>query len=510
MAGIRQHWTKGHTISEIEQAVKNNSQPSVPSTSVIDPGTLQTAPPSIISPFDSHSSSEALRNRITCNVCGFLAKNERGLTVHAGSHVSQPASTSSATSTFQFDYESLDELSLIRKFGELLYKCKCSIPLVRIIQTSVRTVVCQELAKVVENVVAKNDVLAWFRLLSFPLIVLNTVSKNCFKSNHGPNIIRHNLTVFSALIDIPSLFNELLNLLSIDLPKKKQSLTEKLIIKIAQRKIGEGDIGGAVRVLCSQEGMAEITPENIEKLRNKHPDEDSVIEEENISNLEQFDTSSEQVINSIRHFPISSSGGIDGLRPRHLKDLISFSCGEVSSKLTSAVAKLVNIVRAGKICSKILTIFYGAALIALAKKNGDVRPIAIGLVWRRLACKIACFSIKDELAQRLAPIQNGFGIKGGAEGIVHAVRAFSEAQHHSPMAIVKFDYRNAFNEIFRKYFLQEIKLEAPSLFPMLQQAYRCPSDLFFGDTVIKSKRGTQQGDPCASVAFCIALKRLTH
>lgn len=243
--------------------------------------------------------------------------------------------------------------------------------------------------------------------------------------------------------------------------------------------------------------MADNTPETIEKLKSKHPEEDSTIEEENLPNLEQFDTSSEQVINSIRHFPISSSGGIDGLRPRHLKDLISFSCGEASNKLTSAVAKLVNIIRAGKICTKLLLIFYGAALIALAKKNGDIRPIAIGLVWRRLAGKIACFSIKEDLSKRLAPIQNGFGIKGGAESIVHAVRTFAVANHNIPMAIIKFDYRNAFNEIFRKFLLNEIKVEAPSLFPMMQQAYRCPSDLFFGDVVIQSKRGTQQGDPCA-------------
>src|SRR5687768_12556382 len=98
----------------------------------------------------------------------------------------------------------------------------------------------------------------------------------------------------------------------------------------------------------------------------------------------------------------------------------------------------------------------------------------------------------NDLAQKLAPIQNRFGVRGGAEAIVHAVRAFSEANHQSPMAIVKFDYRNAFNELFRRYLLEEIKIHAPSLFPMLQQAYRCPSDLLFGDTVIQSKRGTKQ------------------
>lgn len=115
-----------------------------------------------------------------------------------------------------------------------------------------------------------------------------------------------------------------------------------------------------------------------------------------------------------------------------------------------------------------------------------------------------------ENCTKIAPIQNGFGVKGGAEAIVHAVRAFTEAQHDTPMAIVKLDFKNAFNELFRKFLLKEIKDTAPSLYPMLYQAYGCPSRLFFGDVIIQSKRGTQQGDPCASAAFCIGLLRLTH
>lgn len=110
----------------------------------------------------------------------------------------------------------------------------------------------------------------------------------------------------------------------------------------------------------------------------------------------------------------------------------------------------------------------------------------------------------------LAPIQNGFGVRGGAEAIVHAVRAFCKAKHLNPTAIVKFDFRNAFNEILRRFLLNEIKRTEPSLFPMLQQAYHSASFLFFGDSIISSKRGTQQGDPCASAAFSICLMPLTH
>ena len=75
----------------------------------------------------------------------------------------------------------------------------------------------------------------------------------------------------------------------------------------------------------------------------------------------------------------------------------------------------------------------------------------------------------------LTPIQNGFGIKVGSEAIVHAARSFSLTQHDTAMAIVKFDFRNAFNELFRKLLLSEVKEIAPSLYPMLRQAYSCSS-----------------------------------
>lgn len=44
----------------------------------------------------------------------------------------------------------------------------------------------------------------------------------------------------------------------------------------------------------------------------------------------------------------------------------------------------------------------------------------------------------------------------------------------------------------------------------MQQAYRCPTNLYYGDVVILSKRGVQQGDPCGSAGFSIGLKKLSH
>lgn len=83
---------------------------------------------------------------------------------------------------------------------------------------------------------------------------------------------------------------------------------------------------------------------------------------------------------------------------RHLKDLTSFSCGESAAGLLKAIASLSNLAKAGKICEDILPVFYGASLIAFDKKKVDVRPIAVGITWRRIVGKIVCYHIKDDLA----------------------------------------------------------------------------------------------------------------
>jgi hypothetical protein len=85
-----------------------------------------------------------------------------------------------------------------------------------------------------------------------------------------------------------------------------------------------------------------------------------------------------------------------------------------------------------------------------------------------------------------------------------------EADHSHPMVIIKFDFKNAFNMMNRKFLLNEIKNNAPMLLPMLQQSYGKPSNLFYNGEVILSQRGVQQGDPLGPPAFCIGALNMTQ
>lgn len=449
-------------------------------------------------------------NRVTCSNCGFIAKNAHGLSIHMHKHKRDHADvvgnlTKDEGINCHFSEEGYVS-KLLNDFGLLLNKCRVSVPLTRIIQKSVRIAVCQELAREIENLLLKNDINSWMRLLAFPYIVLNNKSKG----KEGMNVIRSNLNIFRNCTNVNKALSDVLKNASIPFKVDKSPNRDTVAIKVATRKVSEGDFRGAIRVLCSKNSVAPQTLDTVSKLKAKHPDDNGEIFDEVELDSTLAATSIEDVIRGIRSFPLSSSGGIGGLRPRHLKDLTSFTCGESANRLLKAIASLVDVVKFGEVQKDIAKIFFGASLTALMKGEDDVRPIAVGIVWRRLAGKIACYNVKDNLVKKLKPIQLGFGVKGGAEALVHAVRSFCTAKHEGPMALVKFDFGNAFNMLFRKFMLGEVKDICPELLPLLQQAYRLFSNLYYLDEPLLSKRGFQQGDPLGPPGFCIGIMRMTH
>lgn len=131
---------------------------------------------------------------------------------------------------------------------------------------------------------------------------------------------------------------------------------------------------------------------------------------------------------------------------------------------------------AGKVNVNFLPVIYGASLIALSKKDGGIRPIAIGCTYRRLVSKLACKDIADELSNILRPKQLCFSVKGGWEAAVHAARIFVECSYGAEL-IIKIDVRNAFNSVLRKMMLQKVKEKFPRIYPYVYQCYANHSNL---------------------------------
>ena len=121
--------------------------------------------------------------------------------------------------------------------------------------------------------------------------------------------------------------------------------------------------------------------------------------------------------------PAGSSAGPDGLRPQHLEDLKN--CQERGSDLLTALTGFVNIALLGHCPREVAPIFFGGRLIALEKKSGGTRPIAIGLTLRRLASKCANSFGVERLKSSFSPRQLGVGIPGGCDTAVHCASRFS-------------------------------------------------------------------------------------
>ena len=284
----------------------------------------------------------------------------------------------------------------------------------------------------------------------------------------------------------------------------EEDVSQQLARRVSA-KLEEGDFVGAVRLASSEEKLAAFSPETLSALKSKHPapHPDSDIPPAPSPSVSAAVFPKSAVVRAIKSFPNGSAGGPDKLRPQHLKDILQ-ATGEEESSFLDSLVSLCSLVLEGGVPAAVRPFFFGASLVALEKKDGGVRPIAVGWTLRRLVSKIAGYMVVDELADLLSPRQLGYGIKGGAEAIVHAGRKFlqSSASDH---VLLKLDFRNAFNSIRRDKMLEAVRELAPDIYPLVHSAYATPSILRWNEEVILSSEGVQQGDPLGPPLFCLAL-----
>ena len=137
---------------------------------------------------------------------------------------------------------------------------------------------------------------------------------------------------------------------------------------------------------------ASIAPQNketIQKLQDKHPKELCSFVEVPHGPFALLYSGVEEVSEVIRSFPNGSAAGCDGLSPQHIKDMfLNINEGPLKDKNIQRFTNFINHIINEKMPDEIRQVFYGAQLIALNKKDGGVRPIAIGNTLRRICAKI--------------------------------------------------------------------------------------------------------------------------
>ena len=162
---------------------------------------------------------------------------------------------------------------------------------------------------------------------------------------------------------------------------------------------------------------------------------------------------------------------------------------------------------AGRCPSDVAPVFFGGRLLALNKKSGGVRPMAVGFTLRRLASKCANAFGVNHLKGFPRPHQRGVDTPGGCEAAIHSACRYLEALP-ADHVMVKLDFTNAFNSLHRHDMLISVLSRVPELYAYCVSAYSHPSTLFYGSYVISSEEGRQQGDPLGPLLFCNTIQPL--
>lgn len=474
-----------------------------------------------------HSRSQSGRHQGQCPTClrsisltsgGVLHKHGSGSGCagtgqrpmsHVGSDVNNQSRLDLTTTSFS---DPTQQLTSAERFDIVEFLRSRKPRLLKRIPKASRVLAAEKLSFLLSAVNDNPDnVEAWNRLLMFPKCCLCVPNQRGGKTKNLATKINKQLNAFpSTVAECESFENSRTR-------KSKSSKNVDSFIQLARRvseKIEDGDIRGAIKLAASDDTLAPHNTITLSALREKHPaksttPDDWLHSSSSVSVSLPFISQTEEIVGAIRSFPNGSAGGLDGLRPQHLKELTSGQCGQASEQLIENLTQFINIVFKGGVPAIIRPLFCGASLFALTKKDGGIRPIAVGCTLRRLAAKVAARLVSSDAASILMPHQIGVGVKLGAEAAAHAGRSYIN-NLATGQAVFKLDFKNAFNSIHRDVILSAVHEKIPRLQPFVELCYAESSNLCFGDEIIMSEEGAQQGDPLGSLLFCLAIHRLVE
>ena len=160
-------------------------------------------------------------------------------------------------------------------------------------------------------------------------------------------------------------------------------------------------------------------------------------------------------------FAPTSAAGLFGYRP----SLLQQCARSESFHFVPTLTRAVNVLASGEAPFFLQPFLAGGVSIALAKPNRGVRPLCCGDPLRRLVAKCFCMGGKGEISRAFKGKNFGVGCPGGVEAVAHSLRDILQKHRKSDLALLKIDFKNAFNLLSRDAFVRA----ASKVFPGLER-----------------------------------------
>ena len=441
----------------------------------------------LLSPADFRSDSFVDLNYEPCDRCHRFYVSGAGLKAHKRSCDKQSVVVADpflrdALGDLEDDYlPSLEEIFT------------ANVPTVSSVPTGCQQVWGTVLERELSRVVRENTVEAWSRLLMLPKCVL-VASRRGGKRNRGDRLSVSYLCDAWTRGELKWLWARATRAQQSS-KGRSSGLDSKRISELAITHVRHGRLGKACSVLSSS-GLAPDTDETGEKLASKHPQAEeppAVLAAEGDS--EPLKVSSEFNLRGVLA-SFAKDVGTDGtnFRVQHLLD----GCNShLPRPVLGSLRNVVNLLLSGTVNEGVRPYLAGAKLTALAKGESDIRPIAAGNVFRRIASKCVCQMGQARFRSTLGKLQVGVACPAGAESVVHMTRDIVDRNFHvqADFVLLKVDFANAFNSIDRHKLLLQCRKLFPDLLPWVTWCYGGQPWLFHPTGNIQSCVGVQQGDP---------------
>lgn len=413
-----------------------------------------------------------------------------------------------------------DEVLLLSCFSQ------CGNPTLKHIPKALKVRVASMYTDLCENVLSNPQVVSgWVLLLLFPIVILRTLPINHpgYKMNSSARhreevkLVTTRLNAWVNPMERDALFRTLLQVLPHHTQVRGGS-SEVQNIKRAIRLMREdGQFGKAAKALSSG-GVAPLDHNTIEQLRMLHP-VSSLPDGVPTSDINRFNVTQEQLPAIIRSFPKGTGCGRSQLRAQHLQDILAAR----HPRFTGSFAAVLQLLADGA-APLVLSPFIAAApLTPLLKKDGSIRPVAVGEVWRRIISKYALRAVMADISELLAPMQCGIGIPNAVEAILIGFNDLFNGQIAQARRVydpgwgevlspnlyaLLLDFTNAFNSVNRNVIFSEVQKWCPKILGWVQYTYGQAAYLFVGDTHFTCTTGVQQGDPLGPLLFALVLQVL--